>query len=50
MEASTTGIISMLSGFLKSEKLAKFKALNSDGERVKFVFEEQGYYPLLQVG
>ena len=42
-------ISDLISGFLKSEKLKKFSALENREEKIKFIFEHEAYWPLQQV-
>ena len=36
-------------GFLKTDKLNQFRGLASSEERIKFIYKNEAYWPLLQV-
>ena len=36
-------------GFLKTEKLNQFRGLVTSEERIKFIYKNEAYWPLLQV-
>eukprot|EP00095_Tigriopus_kingsejongensis_P005207 maker-scaffold408_size180710-snap-gene-0.32 protein:Tk05207 transcript:maker-scaffold408_size180710-snap-gene-0.32-mRNA-1 annotation:"hypothetical protein KGM_11275" len=42
------GVTGSIAGYLKSEKLKQFNALQSPGDRVAFLYDEQAYFPMIQ--
>ena len=36
-------------GFLKTDKLNQFRGLITSEERIKFIYKNEGYWPILQV-